>query len=311
LASAPPVGPALGQRGLNIMEFCKAFNAKTAQIDKGTPIPVVITAFQDRSFTFEMRQPPVSFFLKKAAGLKIGKKPASGSKTPGKGAPAGKVTEAQLVEIAANGRGQLGTLIEAHSASAPSGWAPRLYSACVAWRRRRARIWVGQLNAAGAWLTPPVVEVEGWMPAPPAAIGARTVSLEIETLPAALDVEVGAAPSETGFQPGWHLFDGYIGNRWDCLSQVWGEGEVYSATPSAGAGIGASSYDGAPGALGEVFLGSTVTLYAGLRGSIVRASNDPEAIYLDSVVVAGGDTDDPAGREGAEMGGRIDAEGCT
>jgi large subunit ribosomal protein L11 len=82
------------------MEFCKAFNAKTAQIDKGTPIPVVITAFQDRSFTFEMRQPPVSFFLKKAAGLKIGKKPASGSKTPGKGAPAGKITEAQLVEIA-------------------------------------------------------------------------------------------------------------------------------------------------------------------------------------------------------------------
>lgn len=202
---------------------------------------------------------------------------------------------AQTVTIATNGRGQLGTLIEAHSASAPSGWAPRLYSACVAWRRRRARIWVGQLTAAGTWLTPPVVEVEGWMPAPPAAIGARTVSLEIETLPAALDVEVGAAPSETGFQAGWHLFDGFIGNRWDCLSQVWGEGQVYAASPSAGAGIGAGSYSGAPGALGEVFMGSTVSLYAGLRGSIVRASNDPEAIYLDSVTVAGGDTDDPGG----------------
>ena len=97
---SPPIGPALGQRGLNIMEFCKAFNARTAQMDKGTPIPVIITAFQDRSFTFEMKQPPVSFFLKKAAGLKIGKKPASGSKTPGKGAPAGRVTEAQLREIA-------------------------------------------------------------------------------------------------------------------------------------------------------------------------------------------------------------------
>ncbi|ACL56884.1 50S ribosomal protein L11 [Methylobacterium nodulans] len=97
---SPPIGPALGQRGLNIMEFCKAFNAKTAQIEKGTPIPVIITAYQDRSFTFEMKQPPVSFFLKKAAGLKIGKKPASGSKTPGKGAPAGKVTEAQIREIA-------------------------------------------------------------------------------------------------------------------------------------------------------------------------------------------------------------------
>ena len=86
---SPPIGPALGQRGLNIMEFCKAFNAKTAQMEKGTPIPVIITAYQDRSFTFEMKQPPVSFFLKKAANLKLGKKPASGSKTPGKGATAG------------------------------------------------------------------------------------------------------------------------------------------------------------------------------------------------------------------------------
>jgi large subunit ribosomal protein L11 len=97
---SPPIGPALGQRGLNIMEFCKAFNARTAQMEKGTPIPVVITAYQDRSFTFEMKQPPVSYFLKRAAGLKIGKKPASGSKTPGRGAAAGRVTEAQLREIA-------------------------------------------------------------------------------------------------------------------------------------------------------------------------------------------------------------------
>ena len=97
---SPPIGPALGQRGLNIMEFCKAFNAKTAQMEKGMPIPVIITAYQDRSFTFEMKQPPVSFFLKKAANLKLGKKPASGSKTPGRGAPAGRVTEAQLREIA-------------------------------------------------------------------------------------------------------------------------------------------------------------------------------------------------------------------
>ena len=97
---SPPIGPALGQRGLNIMEFCKAFNAKTAQMEKGMPIPVIITAYQDRSFTFEMKQPPVSFFLKKAANPKLGKKPASGSKTPGRGAPAGRVTEEQLREIA-------------------------------------------------------------------------------------------------------------------------------------------------------------------------------------------------------------------
>ena len=97
---SPPIGPALGQRGLNIMEFCKAFNARTGQIEKGTPIPVVITAYQDRSFTFDMKQPPVTYFLKRAANLKLGKKPASGSKTPGKGAPAGRVTEAQLREIA-------------------------------------------------------------------------------------------------------------------------------------------------------------------------------------------------------------------
>ena len=96
---SPPIGPALGQRGLNIMEFCKAFNAKTAQVEKGTPIPVIITAYQDRSFTFEMKQPPVSFFLKKAAGLKLGKKPASGSKTPGRGT-VGKITLTQIREIA-------------------------------------------------------------------------------------------------------------------------------------------------------------------------------------------------------------------
>jgi large subunit ribosomal protein L11 len=90
---SPPIGPALGQRGLNIMEFCKAFNAKTAQMEKGTPIPVVITAYQDRSFTFEMKLPPMSFYLKKAAKI------AGGSKTPGRN-PAGKVTKEQIREIA-------------------------------------------------------------------------------------------------------------------------------------------------------------------------------------------------------------------
>jgi large subunit ribosomal protein L11 len=90
---SPPIGPALGQRGLNIMEFCKAFNARTAQMEKGAPIPVVITAYQDRSFTFEMKQPPVSYFLKKAAGL------TSGSKTPGRGT-VGRITRAQMREIA-------------------------------------------------------------------------------------------------------------------------------------------------------------------------------------------------------------------
>ena len=90
---SPPIGPALGQRGLNIMEFCKAFNAQTQQIEKGTPIPVVITTYQDRSFTFEMKTPPVSYFLKKAAKLD------SGSKTPGR-EPVGKVTKQQVREIA-------------------------------------------------------------------------------------------------------------------------------------------------------------------------------------------------------------------
>ena len=90
---SPPIGPALGQRGLNIMEFCKAFNARTAQMEKGSPIPVVITAYQDRSFTFELKLPPVSFFLKKASGI------TSGSKTPGRGS-AGRVTRDQVREIA-------------------------------------------------------------------------------------------------------------------------------------------------------------------------------------------------------------------
>ena len=90
---SPPVGPALGQRGVNIMEFCKAFNAQTQSLEKGMPIPVVITAYQDRSFTFEMKTPPVSYFIKKAAKLE------GGSKTPGRDM-AGAVTKAQVKEIA-------------------------------------------------------------------------------------------------------------------------------------------------------------------------------------------------------------------
>ena len=75
---SPPVGPALGQKGVNIMEFCKAFNAATQKMEAGMPIPVVITVFVDKSFTFETKSPPVSFFIKKAIKLK------KGSKTPGK-----------------------------------------------------------------------------------------------------------------------------------------------------------------------------------------------------------------------------------
>ena len=90
---SPPIGPALGQRGLNIMAFCKDFNAKTSQLEKGSPIPVVITIYQDKSFTFEMRTPPVSYFIKKAAKLE------SGSKAPGRD-KAGKITKQQVKEIA-------------------------------------------------------------------------------------------------------------------------------------------------------------------------------------------------------------------
>jgi len=90
---SPPIGPALGQRGLNIMEFCKAFNAATQKMEQGMPIPVVITAYSDRSFTFAMKTPPASYFLKKAAKIQ------SGSKTPGR-ASAGTVTFAQCREIA-------------------------------------------------------------------------------------------------------------------------------------------------------------------------------------------------------------------
>jgi large subunit ribosomal protein L11 len=71
---SPPIGPALGQRGVNIMEFCKAFNAKTNDLEKGTPIPVVITVYGDKSFTFEMKTPPASFLILKHAGIKAGSK---------------------------------------------------------------------------------------------------------------------------------------------------------------------------------------------------------------------------------------------
>jgi large subunit ribosomal protein L11 len=90
---SPPVGPALGQRGVNIMEFCKAFNAQTQNVEPGLPLPVVITVYSDRSFTFVTKTPPASVLLKKAAGI------TSGSATPNS-KKVGKVTRAQLEEIA-------------------------------------------------------------------------------------------------------------------------------------------------------------------------------------------------------------------
>jgi len=90
---SPPVGPALGQHGVNIMEFCKAFNAKTQDVEAGLPLPVVITVYSDKSFTFITKTPPASVLLKKAAGIK------SGSKTPNK-IKVGTITRQQLEEIA-------------------------------------------------------------------------------------------------------------------------------------------------------------------------------------------------------------------
>jgi len=90
---SPPIGPALGQRGVNIMEFCKAFNAATQKTQPGMPLPTVITVYADKSFTFEVKTPPASYLLKQAAGLK------SGSKEPGR-AVAGSVTRDQVREIA-------------------------------------------------------------------------------------------------------------------------------------------------------------------------------------------------------------------
>jgi large subunit ribosomal protein L11 len=90
---SPPVGPALGQHGVNIMEFCKAFNAKTESLEKGAPVPVVITVYEDRSFTFETKTPPAAYLLLKAAGIKSGSGRPNTEKV-------GKVTRAQLEEIA-------------------------------------------------------------------------------------------------------------------------------------------------------------------------------------------------------------------
>lgn len=91
---SPPIGPALAQKGLNIMEFCKAFNAKTQQMEPGMPVPVVITAYADKSFTYIMKTPPVTYFIKKAAKI------TSGSQKTGITAPVAKITMSQVAEIA-------------------------------------------------------------------------------------------------------------------------------------------------------------------------------------------------------------------
>ncbi len=90
---APPIGPALGQRGVNIMEFCKAFNAQTTEVEKGTPLPTRITVYADRSFSFETKTPPATFLIKKVLGIK------SGSKEPGK-VSLGTIKRSQLAEVA-------------------------------------------------------------------------------------------------------------------------------------------------------------------------------------------------------------------
>jgi large subunit ribosomal protein L11 len=91
---SPPIGPALGQRGVNIMEFCKAFNARTEKLEKGTPIPTIITVYADRSFSFITKLPPATFLIKQAIGLK------SGSTTPGKGKAVASITHSQIRAIA-------------------------------------------------------------------------------------------------------------------------------------------------------------------------------------------------------------------
>ncbi len=97
---APPVGPALGQHGVNIMEFCKAFNARTEKMDKGSPVPVVITVYSDKSFTFITRTPPASYLIKKTLGIETGShKPGSES--------VGRITKAQLLEIAGKKEGDM------------------------------------------------------------------------------------------------------------------------------------------------------------------------------------------------------------
>ena len=99
---SPPVGPALGQKGVNIMEVCKAFNASTQKLEQGMPIPVIITVFQDKSFTFETKSPPVSFFIKKALKLK------KASKTPGKEVIA-SISENDIKQIAQDKMNDLNT----------------------------------------------------------------------------------------------------------------------------------------------------------------------------------------------------------
>lgn len=91
---SPPIGPALGQRGLNIMEFCKAFNAQTQSYESGTPLPVIITAYADRTFSFIIKLPPVSYYLKQASGI------SKGGSLPGRGGSSGRITIAQIREIA-------------------------------------------------------------------------------------------------------------------------------------------------------------------------------------------------------------------
>jgi len=174
-----------------------------------------------------------------------------------------KSNAARTFSCPSGGRGMLGTRIQRHIADPPRSKAPRIYGECATWKRRTARVWVGQVDSTGAWLNAPVVEAEGFISGIPQRDQQGAIEVELETLPSALDAEFGAAGVETKLQTGYHIFDGDNANRFDAFTEIWTVGAAFDAEEQVGKAAGANPLTLAVGAVPELF-----------------KSTDPEAMAL-------------------------------
>lgn len=139
------------------------------------------------------------------------------------------------------GRGYYGSQVQEHKADADEGWAPRVYSDCVTWQRRRARVWVEQRRADGTLDADPVCEIDGWLKASPVVVDRTTIEIQLESSAAALDFKIGGEELTTGLQQGQHAFDGETAHRINTILQVWPEGNAFSDRVRAASAAGTAT----------------------------------------------------------------------
>lgn len=211
---------------------------------------------------------------------------------------------ARTFNIPIGNRGKLGTKVQLHIADPERSRAPRIYADCCTWRRRSARVWVGQLDSSGDWIDAPVVEAEGFISGIPQRDQDGGIEVQIETLPSVLDGEFGGAQVETKLQAGWHLFDGTNANRFDAFTEIWTQGAAYDEQAQAALALGASPLTAPVGAIPQLFKSNDPEV----MGLVLR--NTPAAgimpVNSAGTVTGANGVDDPTGTVGL-IGGAVQA----